>query len=136
MGSIKVNVSYIKSSSNQEGGEKVGGGGSKVGKNESLSSRLEKNRMKLKMAGSADHDDDMHGMGDFPSLISAVIPSLSDAAIRLNGKELTNVFESGGHIANSLKEFYVNEGEWGGVGGEGGRTTPSEGGGGECEECG
>jgi hypothetical protein len=44
-----------------------------------------------------------------PGIIAAVFPSVSDAPIRLQGKVIDHVFESGGEIVSSIKNFYVNE---------------------------
>jgi len=120
LGSVKINVSYIKGSRQKttasSENEKSMSSKLRIGKNDSIQTRIEKNRRharelrKEALKGGRVEDDEIGGLSDFPAVISAVIPSLSDAAIRLNGKELKNVFESGFHIANSLKEFYVNEG--------------------------
>ena len=129
LGSVKVNVSYFKGNRGRragvagtmaEGREVFGantvmGGGKKVrvNKNDTIKTRIEKNRQRAREAvkgGGLVDDDELERLSDFPSVVSAVIPSLTDAAIRLNGKELNNVFESGWFIVNSLKEFYVNEG--------------------------
>lgn len=46
---------------------------------------------------------------NLPGIIAAVFPSVSDAPIRLQGKVIDHVFESGGEIVSSIKNFYVNE---------------------------
>jgi hypothetical protein len=136
LGTIKVNVSYIKGQrimhmQEAEGGAGGGGGadgaGGKIGglggglgagggKKETLSTKIERNKMQqMRQRGVAvDEDADdftsMFIMTDFPSIMSAVIPSLTDAPIRLNAKSFFHIFENGTDIVSSLKDYYTNEG--------------------------
>ena len=46
---------------------------------------------------------------NLPALLATIIPTLSDAPVRLQGKALKHVFESPAEIFQSIREFYFKE---------------------------
>lgn len=46
---------------------------------------------------------------NIPALLATIIPTLSDAPVRLQGKALNHVFESPTEIFQSIREFYFKE---------------------------
>lgn len=46
---------------------------------------------------------------NLPNLISTVLPAITGAPIRLQGKTIEHVFEGGSEIISSLRNYYVNE---------------------------
>jgi Vacuolar-sorting-associated 13 protein C-terminal len=46
---------------------------------------------------------------NLPGLIAAILPSVSEAPIRLPGKGITFIFENRSEIFNSLSNYYINE---------------------------
>ncbi|KAL7570167.1 hypothetical protein ACA910_020005 [Epithemia clementina (nom. ined.)] len=49
------------------------------------------------------------GAFSLPSLFTSLLPTVSDAPVRLQGKALNHVFESPSEIIQSIRKFYVNE---------------------------
>lgn len=49
------------------------------------------------------------GSNNIPALLATIIPTLSDAPVRLQGKALNHVFESPTEIFQSIREFYLKE---------------------------
>lgn len=49
------------------------------------------------------------GSNNIPALLATIIPTLSDAPVRLQGKALNHVFESPSEIIQSICEFYLKE---------------------------
>jgi len=84
LGSVKVNITYVKSD------EKI--------HTFSISNNLV----------DVDTDDDS-ALSNLPLNVSAVIPSLTGAPVRLNGKHIEHVFETAGEILTSLQRYYTNE---------------------------
>lgn len=111
LGSIKLNISYVKSLR-----EKLGNPSDKDTNGSNTKKTVSSNRRAetFRQWSEFGHDEDwgMNSNGtsrNLPMLISAVFPAISDAPVRVNGKVLSNVFVTWTELFATLKNYYVKE---------------------------
>ncbi|GKY92544.1 hypothetical protein MPSEU_000224700 [Mayamaea pseudoterrestris] len=122
LGVVKVNLSYLKGK--KQAWELTSQGG--FVEKKTRRRRAYKNTEVLVNSSSLFHDSsdalmswaqhtaddeqlDQKGKVTFPQLLASLIPNVSDAPIRLQGKALNHIFERPGEILLNIRKFYVNE---------------------------
>lgn len=126
---VKLNLSYIKSSKNRK--ESATTGANDLGldirsayipgfssmndqaddrNNHATDARMEMFRRWSEgdFDGNANNAESK-ASSNLPNIISAVFPAFTGAPVRLQGKTIEHVFESGSEILASLRNYYVNE---------------------------